>query len=167
MSSMYKLTSDYEAVLQMVYDDERDEQTIIDTLEAIEGAIEDKADGYAMIIKSLDADAKGIDAEIKRLQSRKQTLSNRAERLKRQLEDTMRSTGKTKFDTLLFGFRLQKSGGKRALVLDCEPNQLPLCLQKVTVAANNDAIRQLLEQAGTEANQYAHLAPQSEGLRIV
>ena len=150
----------------MMYDDERDEQAIMDTLEAIEGAIEDKADGYAMIIKSLDADAKGIDAEIKRLQSRKQVLANRSSRLKDNLEDAMRRLGKTKIDTLLFSFRIQKSGGKRALVLDCEPNQLPPSLQKVTVAANNEVIRQLLEQTGEEANQYAHLAPQGESLRI-
>ena len=51
MSNLYQLTSNYETVLNMLYDEEIDEQMILDTLEAIEGEIEDKADGYAKIIK--------------------------------------------------------------------------------------------------------------------
>ena len=57
MSSLYKLTTDYEAVLAMLYDGDMDEQTIMDTLDAIEGAIEDKADGYAVLINTLNNDA--------------------------------------------------------------------------------------------------------------
>lgn len=167
MSSMYKLTEDYNAVLAMLYDDEQDEQAIIDTLDAIESAIEDKADGYGMIIKQLDADVKGIDIEIKRLQMRKLMLDNHAKRLKDKLADAMRAVGKTKLHTILFTFRIQKNGGKRALVLDCAPENLPPELQKVTIAADNDAIRRALEQEGLEANPYAHLAPQGEGLRII
>lgn len=166
-SSMYQLTDDYNTVLSMLYDDEQDEQAIIDTLDAIEGAIEDKADGYASIIKQLDTDAKGIDVEIKRLQTRKRMLDNRAKRLKDNLAEAMRALGKTKFNTQLYTFRLQKDGGKRALVLDCDPGCLPFNLQKVTITADNDAIRQVLLQEGLEANQYAHLAPQSESLRII
>lgn len=43
MSSLYSMTADYEHVLQMLYDEEYDEQTVIDTLDSIEGAIEDKS----------------------------------------------------------------------------------------------------------------------------
>lgn len=167
MSSMYQLTDDYNTVLSMLYDDEQDEQAIVDTLDAIEGAIEDKADGYAIMIKQLGFDVKGIDAEIKRLQMRKKMLDNRVERLKNRLADTMRAVGKTRLHTILFTFRIQKDGGKRALILDCPIDELPPELQKVTIAADNDAIRRALEQEGLEANQYAHLAPQGEGLRIV
>lgn len=34
MSSLYNLTADYERVLGMLYDDDYDEQTVIDTLDA-------------------------------------------------------------------------------------------------------------------------------------
>ena len=44
MSSLYELTDEYKAVEEMLYDPEVDEQTVIDTLEAISGEIEDKAD---------------------------------------------------------------------------------------------------------------------------
>ena len=51
MSNLYQLTNNYETVLNMLYDEDVDEQMILDTLESIEGEIEDKADGYAKIIK--------------------------------------------------------------------------------------------------------------------
>ena len=55
MSNLYQLTNNYETVLNMLYDEDADEQMILDTLEAIEGEIEDKADNYAKIIKELEA----------------------------------------------------------------------------------------------------------------
>lgn len=166
MSNLYNLTGDYERVLQMLYDDEHKEDTVIDTLDSIEGAIEDKADGYAMVIRSVEADVAGIKAEIERLQSRKKALENKVSWLKTNLENSMRMIGKTKFKTALFSFGIQKNGGKRALILDCDVDALPSELQKVTVEANNEALRQLLEQEKAESNQYAHLAPQGESLRI-
>ena len=53
MANLYELTKNYETVLNMLYDEEIDEQMVLDTLESIEGDIEDKADGYAKIIKEL------------------------------------------------------------------------------------------------------------------
>ena len=44
----------------MLYDEDIDEQMVLDTLESIEGDIEDKADGYAKIIKELLGDAEKI-----------------------------------------------------------------------------------------------------------
>ena len=166
MNSLYNLTTDYQQLLNLLYDGEVDQQTVMDTLDALEDAIEDKADGYAVIIKTIDADVDAIEAEIKRLQARKQALDNRKEWLKSNLEDTMRALGKTKFKTALFSYGIQKNGGKRALVLDCPINELPPELQKVTIEANSEAIRHMLAEQGTEDNQYAHLAPQGEHLSI-
>ena len=49
-NTLYELTQDFDAVLNMLYTDV-DEQTIFDTLESSEGEIVDKADGYAKGIK--------------------------------------------------------------------------------------------------------------------
>lgn len=166
MSNLYNLTADYKELLNLLYDPESNQQSIIDTLDAIEGAIEEKADGYAMVIKTIDADIAGIDAEIKRLQARKQVLDNRKGWLKSNLQESMQALGKTKFKTALFSFGIQKNGGKRAVILDCSVNDLPPELQKVTLEPNKEAIRNLLEKQGAEDNQYAHLAPQGESLRI-
>ena len=44
--SIYELTEDYMNLLAMAEDPDIDEQAFMDTLEGIEGALEDKADGY-------------------------------------------------------------------------------------------------------------------------
>ena len=166
MSSLYSMTADYEHVLQMLYDEEYDEQAVIDTLDSIEGAIEDKADGYAMIMRELEADAAKLKAEEDRLRARRTALENHKNRLKAHLYESMKAVGKPKFKTTLFSFGIQKNGGKRALVLDCGVDKLPPELQMVTVAANNDAIRAYLMDTGEESCEFAHLAPQGEHLVI-
>ena len=67
MSNLYQLTNNYEIVLNMLYDEDADEEMILDTLEAIEGEIEDKADNYAKIIKELEAKQNARKEEAKRL----------------------------------------------------------------------------------------------------
>lgn len=49
--------------MDMLEDEEVDEQTIIDTLEALDGEIENKADNYAKIIRSLESDIDGISRQ--------------------------------------------------------------------------------------------------------
>ena len=48
MSSIYELTGEYLELMDMLEDEEVDEQTIIDTLEALDGEIENKADNYSI-----------------------------------------------------------------------------------------------------------------------
>lgn len=102
MANIYELTNDFLELLNMLEDEEVDEEVIMDTLESIEYEIEDKADGYAKIIKALEADVDGIQKENNRLTSRKKTYENRIKWLKQNLEMCMRATGKKKFTTDLF-----------------------------------------------------------------
>ena len=74
MANIYELTKDWNAVYSMIDDEEIDETAILDTLEAIEGDIENKADGYAMVMTNANSVIKGIDEEIKRLQNRKKVM---------------------------------------------------------------------------------------------
>lgn len=93
----------------MADDSEIDEQAWLDTIEGIDGAIEDKADGYAKVIKELIANADAIKAERERMDSRESALRNRADTLKKALQTSMEITGKTKFKTTLFSFNVQKN----------------------------------------------------------
>lgn len=163
MTSLYQLRENYNEVLGMLYDEEMDEQTIIDTLESIEDAIEDKADSYAFILRDIDTTVSAIKAEEDRLKSRRMTLERRKERMKASLFDAMKVTGKTKFSTQLFSFNIRKNGGKRALVYDCSVDELPPELQKVTVEPNNEAIRNVMVDG---VCQWAHLAEQGEHLEV-
>lgn len=161
MSNLYELTSNYETVLNMLYDEEIDEQMIFDTLESIEGEIEDKADNYAKIIKELEAKQKARKEEAKRLTDSAKVFENRAKALKNNLFNAMKETGKTKFATNLFSFNIVKNGGKQALTID---GDVPEEYTKTIIENDTDKIRQALEE-GKELT-FARLEPRGESLRI-
>lgn len=114
--TLYDLTDDYLALLEMAEDPDTDPEAFADTLEGIEGAIEDKADGYAKVIRTLEGDAAACDAESKRLRNKKQTIENNIKRMKQALQYAMELTGKTKFKTALFSFGISKNPA--AVVMD-------------------------------------------------
>jgi len=119
--SIYELTEDYMNLLAMAEDPDIDEQAFMDTLEGIEGALEDKADGYAKVMKQLEANADGLEAEIKRLQERKSLMAKNVDRMKSTLQKMMETTGKEKFKTELFSFHIQNN--PPSLVMDSGHNQ--------------------------------------------
>ena len=122
---LYELTEQYEMLQEMMYDPEVDEQVLHDTLEAIWGEIEEKADGYAKIIFSMKADVEKLRAEEQRLETRRRSLEQRSKWLKDILESNMREIGKTKFKTALFSFNIQKNGGLQPLVIDGVLEDIP------------------------------------------
>ena len=108
MSTLFNLTDNYKQVYDLIAE-QGDEQALNDTLESINDALEDKADGYVSVIKSLESDNKAIDDEIKRLQQRKTTNKNGIDRLKESLKESMEATGKTKFKTALNSYNIQNN----------------------------------------------------------
>lgn len=161
MSNLYQLTNNYETVLNMLYDEDADEEMILDTLEAIEGEIEDKADNYAKIIKELEAKQNARKEEAKRLTESAKVFENRVKALKSNLFNSMKATGKTKFATDLFSFNIAKNGGKQTLTIDGE---VPEEYIKTITENDTDKIRQALEKG--EKLTFAHFEPRGESLRI-
>lgn len=173
MANIYELTGQFLQLLDMLEDEEVDEQVIMDTLESVDYEIEDNADGYAKIIKALEADVDGIQKENDRLTSRKKTYENRIKWLKQNLEMCMRATGKKKFTTDLFSFNIQKNGGKRKLTIDVDVENIPEEYRiKQPDAVNGDKLREYLKENGFEGQdgslncEWCHLEPQGESLRI-
>lgn len=112
MSTLYEITGQYLQLLEMLEEEDNlDDQVVKDTLEGIDGELEIKADGYARIIRELDAEAVKYEEEKKRLEERGNALRNRSRILKDHLYNSMKVTGKTKFKTDLFSFGIQKNGG--------------------------------------------------------
>ena len=164
MSRLYELKENYKQIANMLYEEEIDEQCILDTLESIEGDIEDKADNYAVIIKELLGDAEACKQEKLRLEARQKSFENRAKILKDKLEEVMRETGKTKFKTARFSFAIQKNGGKLPLIID-DINKVPNEYFKHTEKElDNMKIRDAID-VGKEI-PFAHYGEQGESLRI-
>ena len=59
--TLYELTNDYMNLLELAEDPDIDEQAFLDTLEGIDGALEDKAEGYAKVIRTLEGDAANLE----------------------------------------------------------------------------------------------------------
>src|SRR5690554_2013404 len=85
------------------------EQGLEDTLEALNDAIEDKAVGYAKVIKNLEGQVLAIKDEEQRLADRRKSLENNIKRLKESLEDSMKANGMKRIKTELFSFNIQKN----------------------------------------------------------
>ena len=164
MANLYELTSNYETVLNMLYDEDIDEQMVLDTLESIEGEIEDKADGYAKIIKELLGDAEKIKAEKLRLEARQKAFENRAKLLKDNLQNTMTQLGKTKFKTELFSFGIQKNGGKLPLIIEDIAKVPDEYFKHTEKELDNTKIREAID-SGKEIS-FAYYGKQGETLRI-
>lgn len=165
MSTLYELTGDYETLLHMLFDEEEDEQCILDTLEGIEGEIEAKADGYAKVIRNMELSVAGIRDEQDRLQRRRKMIEGNISRLKKHLFDAMKFTGKTKFKTDLFSFSIAKNGGKQPLeVFTDDPDSVPEAFQKHVTEINKEAVRAALEKG--EKLDFAALKERGESLRI-
>lgn len=157
---LYEITGALLELLEMAEEKDLDQQTINDTMEAVELEFEEKADGYAKIIKTLEGDVDSLDKEIKRLTGRKNTVKNNIVSIKKNLENAMLVTGKTKFKTLLFNFGIQKNPA--SVVIDDE-SQIPqeyLVPQEPKV--DKAAIKDYLKENEVE---WAHLS-QTESLRI-
>lgn len=116
MANIYELTNDFKEVMSLLESGEYDEETLKNTLECIECEIEEKADGYARVIRNAEADIAGIKAEEERLEKKRKTLENSIKQMKNNLEHAMRATGKTKFKTELFSFNIQKNPPKVQLI---------------------------------------------------
>lgn len=162
--TLYELTSEYLDLLAMLEDPDVDEDLINDTLEGIDGELEAKADGYARVMRQMDADAKAIKAEEERLANRRKSLENRKAALKSRLQQMMEITGKVKFKTELFSFGIQKNPA--AVVMDEQYiENIPECyliIQEPKI--DKQKIKEDLK-AGLDLEGIAHLE-QTESLRI-
>ena len=115
--TLYEMNQSWQEVFELLLDPDVPEEAVYDSIEGIEAGMEEKADSYAKILKSMEGDTAQIDAEIKRLQERKQAINRRHDWMKQSLFDMMKATGRTKFKTALFSFGIQRNGGKNPIDL--------------------------------------------------
>ncbi len=159
--NLYELT----AVYQRLQDQIEAGEDYDGILAVIGDELEAKADGYARVIRNMEAEAKALKDEEKRLAEKRKVCESAVERLKQNLFESMKATGKEKFKTDLFTFSIQKNGGKIPVIVDVKDTaDLPDDLVKITEAPDLDAIRKYIEETGDLT--YAHFGERGESLRI-
>lgn len=165
MSTLYELTGQYQYLLNLMEDPEADPQLVSDSLEAVSGEIEYKADGYAKVRLELLNEKAGLKAEIERLSARVRTIDRNVERMMESLKNGLIEADKTKFKTELFSFSIAKNPPK--VVIDCEADIPEAFLIPQPAKVDTAAIKKSL-QSEDEAPIWegiAHLES-SMGLRI-
>lgn len=158
--TLYELTGQMMELKDMMEDTTIDQQTIKDTLEGVEMEIEEKADGYAKIMKSIEGDIDILDKEIKRLTDKKKTLKTNVESLKKNLENAMLAVDKRKFKTNLFSFGIQKN--PPSVVIDDETKIPKDFLIEKEPELDRKSLKEWLKDHDVD---FAHLV-QTESLRI-
>lgn len=157
--NLYDLTTAYMRVQELIEQGE-DYEGILET---IEDELEIKADGYARIIRNMEAEVKALKDEEKRLADKRKQRETAIDHLKQNLFNSMKLTGKTKFKTDLFSFSIQKNGGTLPVIMDVPTERLPDDLVIIEEKPNLKAIAKLLEEGEVP---YAHFGERGESLRI-
>lgn len=153
VSTLYELTGTFNQVAERL---EEEDPAVLDTLESLDMAIEDKADGYAKMIRNEESRSDALNEEIKRLKQRKQAIDNNVKRMKESLQNCMLDIGKTKFKTDLFSFGIQKNPARVEIT---DEELIPDEYKKYKVEYDKKAIKEAKEVPGAEIKQ-------SESLRI-
>lgn len=157
---LYDLTGKLLEIEELIEAGEIDDDVLLDTWESIDAVFEDKADGYAKVIRNFEASAEALKAEEQRIGKRRKSYENAAKRLRAALQSAMIVADKRKIKTELFTFSIQANQPK--LVIDDEA-ALPDGFKVVTYTPDKSGLKKAL-QAGDEI-EGVHLEA-SESLRI-
>lgn len=163
--TIYEITEAFRNLLAMADDPDVDSEAIADTLEAMDGEIEEKADGVARVLCEMNTTIDSMKEQEQRMSKRRKSLESKRDSLKKRLEDMMRLANKTKFKTDSFSFNIQKNGGKIPIVVDVETADLPDDYVIITEKPDTEALRQYMEEHGGEC-EWAHFGEVGESLRI-
>lgn len=104
---LYELTENYNQVLEMA--EQLDAETLTDTLDSIDEAIEIKVENTAKVVRSLEGNVDAIESEIKRLTAKKSTLNNNIKGIKSYMQESMEQVGKDKIKGQLFNIGIQNN----------------------------------------------------------
>lgn len=90
---LYELAVQHQKLLSLDGSDDVPEEVIRDTLEGLEGEIQDKAHSIAKMIRNLEAESDAITAEAKALEQRSKRVARRADELRNYLLFQLQAVG--------------------------------------------------------------------------
>lgn len=165
--TLYEITGEL-LELQNMIEEGADPDIVNDTIESVEFDLEQKAEGYVMVIRNLEAQAKAIKDEEKRLREKRLSAENGIERLKKRLFDSMNATGKKKLNAGVFTLSVQKNGGALPVIIDADVENMPKEMLKMVIQPDTKRIAELLkdDQKSRYYSKFAHFGERGESLRI-
>ena len=164
MATIYELTGEYLNYQMMLESaDWEDADLILEEMEKLNDELDRKADGYARIIRNMEANINAYRTEERRMADRRKTAENIVSRMKADLQNAMTVTGKKTIDTGLFRLAVTKNGGALPVIIDDE-EWIPAEMWNVTRVPNKQKIADYINETGDIS--FAHFGERSESLRI-
>jgi hypothetical protein len=169
MPSLYELTQEMKELDDLLERAENpDDPAIFDAIQralALHDERERKVDAYCSLIAELSARAAVRKAEADRLAENARRQESKVKALKLRLLESFNTLGIGKLETERFTVSVAKNGGLVPLEMDptLDPATLPEKFQKITVSADNQAIRVALEAGPLE---FAKLGERGQHVRI-
>nr|DAF12631.1 MAG TPA: resistance protein [Caudoviricetes sp.] len=141
MASLYELTGAFLDIYQM----EIDEETKLDTLDAIDWKeqFDQKAEGYAHVIKNLEADVAMFKAEEDAFKAKKQAAQKKLDKIQDNIMTAMQVTGQLEVRSGAVTLKVAKNPESVMINEDDLPKKY--FTKKVTLAPDKKTLKELLK----------------------
>jgi Arc/MetJ family transcription regulator len=137
--NLYEMTMAASSLYEMLCNNEIDEQTITDTLDAM--GVEEKLESYCKVIRQLESDAEALKAEKARIADKQKTVENSVARMKLAVQEFLKAKGVQKENAGIFKVALSTS--KSVEIVD--PSAIPTeYIKPAKVEFDKAAIRKVL-----------------------
>lgn len=148
--SLYEVTLNYARLIEAIEMGEIPEEAIADTLEALNGEWEERADAVLSAIKNYRAECEAIRAEEKALAERRKRKERTIERLEAYLTDSIKQVGRNGYESARHCVRFTTSAAvvvtdMAALIRYAEEHEVDAIRVKSEVVADKDVIKKLLK----------------------
>lgn len=186
MTQLYAMTAQMAELAAMLDEGDFDlKQAIQDTLEAIQGEFDIKAESIVMLRRNIEGDILAIDSEIDRLGKLKRIKSNSIDQITDYLRLNMEKSGRASIKRPLFTITLAK--GSESVIVDKEddlpddftvvktsinPDKKAIAARLKEIRTHNEAVRARME-SGEDAEaelipepSWAHLERGESSIRI-
>ena len=155
--TLYEITADMQRLLDMAEDE--DDQVFLDTLEAVQGELEVKAEGYGVVLKTYENRSEFLRKEAKKLIERADRIEKRHDQIEGRLLNAFITLDMKGLSTDHFEFKVKTNNPK--VVFDVPEKELidtiedRFITEKVTKSISKTAIKEAID-AGEEFT-FAHI----------
>ena len=161
--TLYEISQDYLQALDVFTDPEADIPlgAVLDTLEGIEGQLQDKAVNVAKFMQNLDATARAIREAKQQMARRRKAIENRARWIRDYLRANMQAAGSTRIESPWFCLAIQNNPGTLEIFDEAslpDDFKTEVVTLKIDKAAIKQAIRDGAEIPGVMLSQGTRLA---------